>query len=487
MARFANGSSRAPGAVCTLLLLALGPVGCSDGRESADDGLAGGAAGHAGSIATAGAGGTRAGGAGGEPSASGSSSKAGGAGAGGRPDGNPGGAGGQGGAELACQVELQCGDEIDEDVKRPCGVRITDARGNAVYSESAGVELRGRSSIQYPKKNYSVELRTATGDENPTNLFGMGQESDWILDGSWVDRSFLRNDLVFHLFRATGDYAPESIYCTLQLNGDERGIYRLVERIKRDDDRLALAEDDGSGKSFLIKQDSSGTLALEIGRLESDWQLVYPNDSTATTAQIAGIQTWLGELEVALQGAEAGAPGALFSLLDVDATVDWILVEEFSKNVDAYNLSLHLARDAGGRARFLPWDLDLSFGQPTVNGGDNREPEGWVRNRTALIRAITNSPELRQKLGPRWRELRAGPFSDAAIAGTLDALAAALTPAALERNFQIWPIEDVDFSDIYEPYTLYPVSSHAEEVGLLRAWIRARLAFMDRKIDTYPN
>jgi hypothetical protein len=62
-----------------------------------------------------------------------------------------------------------------------------------------------------------------------------------------------------------------------------------------------------------------------------------------------------------------------------------------------------------------------------------------------------------------------------------------LDPAAIARNFSVWPLAEVDFSRIYGPYSLYPVSSYSDEVMQLRAWIEARLAFMDAHIDTYPN
>ena len=50
-----------------------------------------------------------------------------------------------------------------------------------------------------------------------------------------------------------GQYASEWKYVELILNGDYRGIYILVEKIKRDDDRVdieKLDEDDLAGDSL---------------------------------------------------------------------------------------------------------------------------------------------------------------------------------------------------------------------------------------------
>jgi hypothetical protein len=382
---------------------------------------------------------------------------------------------------------LNCDGEIANDAKILCRFEVRDARGQSVYADHAGVELRGRTSIQYPKKNYAIELRTSAGAENATNLLGMGQESDWVLDGSWVDRSFMRNDLAFGLYRDAGYYAPESRYCALQLNGEPRGIYRLCEKIKRDDDRVALVEDNGTGNSFIIKQDTEGVVRFTLG-LEARWQLIYPKQSTATTAQVASIQSWLDGLAAALEDATSDGPGSgVFSYLDFDSTVDYILVQELSKNVDAYTLSVHFARNASEAARFVPWDFDLSFGQPTIQGASNESPPGWIYGRTPFIVALSRSAALRAALATRFRQLRAGPFSDSGITQKLDFMQAGLPPSLIEQNFAVWPIQEVNFTQIVRRYSLYPVQSYSEEVTRLRAWIRQRLEWLDANIQNYPD
>lgn len=413
-------------------------------------------------------------------------------GAGGAAGAGTAGAGGSGGATApgVCKLELTCTSKIVDDPKVPCTLKVSDAAGASIYADQAGVELRGRSSLRYPKKNYGLELRTAAGIENPVPMMGMGKESDWIFDGSWVDRSFMRNDLVFGLFRDLGRYAPESRPCTLTLNGQNQGIYRLTEKIKRDDDRVAVPLDDGSGQSFIISQDADGALNFPVSMTSgsSVWELVYPKQEDATAAQRMAVQSWLDGLRVALTGSDPGnATSGVFSYLDLDATADFILLEELSKNIDAYNLSMTLYRAPGGKASFVPWDFDLAFGQPSTMTAGNERPEGWVQNRTTFITNLCKVEALRTRLASRWRELRAGVLANARIFAKIDGFQAALTQAALTENFAVWPIADVDFTQIYRPYSLYPVSSYAEEVMHFRDWLTARLTWVDAHIDTYPN
>jgi hypothetical protein len=486
-------SSRRPGCLstraCVLAGLLSVVAACSPGAAGGGGGASGTGGnanvdgGTGGSIGVGGVGGAS--GTGGRTATGGSGGRGGTTGAGGSSGGGP-------GLPVAlCHIQLMCADKIVDEPKVTCTLQITDDTGAPVFMDHAGVELRGRSSLSYPKKNYGVEFRTPTGIDSPVPVMGMGKEADWIFDGSWLDRSFMRNDLVAGLFRDIGHFASESRSCALTLNGQSQGIYRLVEKIKRDDDRVAIDVDDGAGSSFIVSQDEDGALTFSVGTAtnSSTWDLVYPKPDTATPAQVTAVQTWLNGLKAAMTGADPANPATgIFSFLDLDGTADFILLEEFSKNIDAYNLSLTLFRSASGKANFIPWDFDLSFGQPTVNSAaGNETPEKWVQNRTAFIIALTKVPALTARLGTRWRELRADAFSDAKVTAKLDQLQRVLDAASIADNFTVWPIANVEFTQIYRPYSIYDVTSYADEVQHLRTWIQARLTWMDAHVDGYPN
>jgi hypothetical protein len=386
-------------------------------------------------------------------------------------------------APLLCQIDMRCQEEIGDEPKTDCALRVLDGEGLIVYEDRAGVERRGRSSQGYDKPNYGLELRDAGGAEKPTNLLGMGGESDWILDGLWLDRSLVRNELVFALFRGIGRWAPRGRYCELALNGEPRGIYRLGERIKRDDDRIDIPDDDGTGESFVIKQDQEGALHWDVGE-ERNWKLISPNQERATEAQRRGAQDFLDELDDALHEPEASE---LFALLDVDAAADFVIAQELAKSVDSYNLSLHLWKAPGAPAQLVPWDFDLSMGQPIsdIRPG-NDLTTGWVWHRTLLSDGLSELPEFRSRLAERWREHRRGPLRDEVIFGWIDRALETLTPAAVQANFERWPLEDVSFEHLYAPYAIYPIRSHAEELQRLRAWLARRTQWMDEHIDEYP-
>ncbi|MFT4976771.1 MAG: hypothetical protein ACI8S6_002676, partial [Myxococcota bacterium] len=139
-------------------------------------------------------------------------------------------------AEGLCEVVLRCDGPIVDEPKVGCEMSVLDPGGREAYTGRAGLDLRGRSSAVFPKPQYAAELWDESGEAISANLAGMGRESDWILNGAYIDRVLFRNKLAFDSFQAAREesYAPESAYCTLTVDERWVGIYLLTERIKRD-------------------------------------------------------------------------------------------------------------------------------------------------------------------------------------------------------------------------------------------------------------
>lgn len=63
------------------------------------------------------------------------------------------------------------------------------------YDGAIGIEIRGSSSLGYPKKQYSIETRTAGGKNRSVRLLGLPKENDWVLQGPYGDKTLLRNSV----------------------------------------------------------------------------------------------------------------------------------------------------------------------------------------------------------------------------------------------------------------------------------------------------
>jgi hypothetical protein len=316
-------------------------------------------------------------------------------------------------------------------------------------------------------------------EEVDVDFFGFGADSDWVLDGMYVDRALVRNKLGYDLFRdmGPGNYAAESALCELSLNGSGVGVYRLTEKIKRDGGRVDIPADAGDGQSFLVKLDDEDGLVDNVGG-SGTWQLSYPRAEDATPEQSAAITAVLTAWQSAYYGPD---PAAIFDHMDMDSAVDVVLLEELVKNVDGWFLSLYLYKEPGGKLRWVPWDVDLSLGQPSY--ADNESPEGFIGYRPQFVAGMGGDPAFRAALAARWVELRKTTFSDAELLARIDAQLATMGPAAYD-NFSVWPIEDIEFGWSGEDY-LYEVSSYDEELARVRAWIPARTAWLDAHIGEW--
>ena len=56
------------------------------------------------------------------------------------------------------------------------------------YDGFIGIELRGSSTLWFPKKQFAVETRDSLGENNNVSLFGMPEENDWIFNAPYTDK-----------------------------------------------------------------------------------------------------------------------------------------------------------------------------------------------------------------------------------------------------------------------------------------------------------
>ena len=177
------------------------------------------------------------------------------------------------------------------------------------YNGKISIEYRGSSSQSFPKKAYALETQDSIGNNNNVSILGMPVENDWILYAPYSDKSLMRNFLTFDLGRKMGNYSPRTVYCELVVNGDYKGIYILMEKIKRDNDRVDIAKldsDDLAGDSltggYIIKIDkytgTGGTDWLsdfpDIGGGSLYIQYQYPEVNVMQQQQMDYIEYFIG-------------------------------------------------------------------------------------------------------------------------------------------------------------------------------------------------
>ena len=369
----------------------------------------------------------------------------------------------------------------------------------AVFQGPVKIEIRGQSSAGFEKKQYGFETRQTAvpgGPDAQVSLLGMPAEEDWILQGNHRDRSLIRNVLVYDLARKFGHYASRTAFVELFLNETGNpdiancyaGVYVLMEKLKRDSGRINVSrvtDADVTG-GYVVKIDKGDDPGFTPTISGKKIQHAYPKGADITAAQSAYLIGFFEDFEQALDGPDFEDPTSGYAAyIDTDAFVDYFIINELFKNVDAYRISTYMHKGRGQTLRMGPvWDYDLSSAN-SFGLGANRA-DGWIFDASDgppfWWRRLAQSETFIDRVIARWKQLRAGHLSVATLFASIDALTAQLTEAQA-RNFTRWPILGVDWAGD-------PVDSptHLGEVQELKDFLAARMIWLDENwVSLLPN
>ncbi len=389
---------------------------------------------------------------------------------------------------------------VEKDSDTWVNVSVVDHPGDKNYvsdkpeiSSAALINYRGASSYNiFDKKQYHIEFHPEEGDFSKKNLalLGMGEGNDWVLNGPFLDRTLLRNHLIFGFSRQILDWAPDTRLCEVYVDGDYQGVYVLIEAIKNDPARLNLT-DYGllSGcTAYIVKRDRDNTeecliqtYGLLRGYTAYQMSIVYPKAENLTKDQQQYICNDISAFEEALYSDNFSDPKRGYAAhIDVDNFVDCYIINEFTMNSDASYLSTYIYKDAAGKIRMTVWDYNNAFNNYMWDDKPIDEflvVEGNWYDRLFQDKAFT------EKVIARYRELRGGLLSDEALFGKIDEYILTLGDA-VDRNFGIWGYTFYEgmLSNDAQGQSRDP-KSYDEAIAQLKECIRLRGEFMDEHIE----
>lgn len=386
-------------------------------------------------------------------------------------------------------------------------------RPNDPFNEYDGritIETRGQSSQMFPKKSYRLETQDSTGANLNIPLLGMPAENDWILYAPYSDKSMLRNAVTFELGRQLDTYCSRMAYVELYLNNDYRGVYILMEKIKRDDNRVNIARlephenagDELTG-GYIFKVDK-----VDPGDVEGiDWfrsvpepsypdakDIIYqyydPRSDELTVTQRNYLKEHIIEAEAVLISSYFADPELGYNrYLNTGSFVDFMLMSEISKEVDKYRYSNYFYKkkeSKGGEIFAGPlWDFNLGYGnvdyweEGLITSGwlyDDLQPFDW--SMMFWWDRLNDDPWFNDLATTRWNELRDNAFSNANIQALIDSLTGYIDDAQ-QRNFDRWPI----LGNYVWPNYNWQNNSYQDEVTYFSNWLFARLAWLDNNFN----
>lgn len=361
---------------------------------------------------------------------------------------------------------------------------------NSIYR--ATIKYRGASSYsKLDKKQYRIKFYKNEKDSaKEVSLAGMGANSEWVLNGPYLDKTLIRNKLVYDLARELNGWAPDTRFVELFVDGEYQGVYLAVEPVTNGESRLRLAEFGllSGETAYIVSRDRSDTESGELktwgktaGYTNNSLYIGYPSKNKITEKQKAYIQKDISEFEQVLYGKNFSDKRIGYqAYIDIDNWVDYFIINEFAMNYDAGNLSTYIYKELGGKLQLAVWDFNNGFDnfQNSVKSTDILHT---VKN--SWIERLWQDEAFRKRVCERYVQLRKTILSDEHIAEKIASYQEELGEA-VDRNFKVWgySFKENLLAGNSKEGTSRDIGSYEEAMKQLTDTIRERLAYLDKEL-----
>lgn len=369
---------------------------------------------------------------------------------------------------------------------------VTDQNNSTYlnYNGKIGIEIRGSSSQTLEKKPYGLETLKSDGiTNNNVSILGMPKENDWVLNALAFDGSLVRDYLSYDLYRDMGNYSPRQQYCEVVVNGDYKGLYIFMEKLKQDDNRINVTEITTADTSYpavsggyVLKSDkTTGGDPVAWSMLsDNGWSVNFiyhdPKPEDMVYQQKNYLYNYFQDLKTRTDADNASITTGYPDIIDVPSFIDFMIMGELASNVDSYQYSTYYHKDRRGKLRAGPiWDFNLTYGLDVYgnrsltnvwqfDNDDNEGPKYW--------KMLFNNPQFNCYLSKRWNELTAEnkPLNKTIINNKIDNIVSIISEAS-SREQARWGIAG------YLP----------NYIASLKTWISDRMNWMNVKLSNYAN
>jgi Spore coat assembly protein len=240
--------------------------------------------------------------------------------------------------------------------------------GNSV---TGTLSMRGRGNATWglEKKPYQLSL------DLQADLLGMGAAKKWNLLANHGDRSLMRSKIVYDMAHEIGlDYAIDSEYVDVFMNGEYLGNYLLTEKVQVNKERVNISK-----VGFLIEYDTRGQGEPYHFRAPLTEQFVVIKEpDVVTDTMLNEAKDYITDMENAI-AAENGinSKGKHYTeYLDIESSIKIYWLNEIVKNGDYGMGSTFYYKDPDSLLFAGPaWDFDIILANATANFGAPTVPK----------------------------------------------------------------------------------------------------------------
>ena len=356
--------------------------------------------------------------------------------------------------------------------------------GNFEGLEETNMKIKGRGNSTWwictdasagavvGKCPYQVKF----GDK--TSVLGMPEDKKWVLLAEKSDKSMIRNKIARYMGELSDlEYTPNAEYVELFINEDYQGTYLIGQKVEESSNRVDIGDD-----GYLIEIDTDAN-----NRIDSDdiifkptiWSSIHTDgvfnikdpDIDYGSDEFHLIENYINEFESVLYSNNFNSPGSGYeSYIDVDSLIDWFLINEIAKTVDArWYSSIYFSYIPGEKIKMGPiWDFDLSYGN--LNYSDAQYTSEFYIKQNNWIDKLYQDEVFVEKVKIRYSYYHSK-LDD--IKNKIDEFAKYIDKSQ-KANFERW-----DILGVYVwPNPVYDLT-YEEEVERLKNWIEERMNWLN--------
>ncbi len=354
------------------------------------------------------------------------------------------------------------------------------------------IRKRGHMSRGFEKAQYALKFIDDSGLDNDISVMGMSAHNEWVLYGPYLDKSLIRNYLLYNISGEIMDYSPNVRYCELFLDGDYRGLYLMCESITSGDGTrldLTVTEKGNKVTGYLLKFDRASesnlpltreiyTMSERQGYGYSDITIDYPGKNNLTEEMAKQIELEVSAFDKAIYSYDYDSEKYGYkTYINMDSFVDYFIINEFSKNLDAGAYSTYMYKRPGEKYKMCVWDFNSSC--------DNY-PDNWTGfggfslNDKLYFVSLCRDKDFVEAVIRRYYELRKTFLNEKYLLNYIDETVNFLGDAA-KRNEDRW--QAYIKSDTLAPNTRNAYT-YGQAVKQLKSWIVNRGIWLDKNIHT---
>ena len=216
------------------------------------------------------------------------------------------------------------------------GQILFDSGDYAKDSIGMTIRIRGNTSAYYSsKKPYKIKL------EKKHDMLGRNDscydDKNWILIDSGGDELNTLIGLKMNEMMGLGGWTPAYKFVNLFINNDYRGVYMLLESIKRNKDcRLNVDKQTG----YIIECDPYwwNEDVYFTSDMNKKYTFKYPDEDDVTESQIAYIQEVVNNVENSI------VDGTYPAYIDVPSFASWMLAHDILGTYDSGGANIYLTK-----------------------------------------------------------------------------------------------------------------------------------------------